>query len=440
MHPRDKVVWQAIDQGQRLIDWQAWFGSPEGADYLSSAGHEVTARAVAGLTAFFGSSWLSKAVTPSRATDQASDTFLGLGRSSPMLQSYAGAERGAWVEAVRWWAAYAYLELAQVPGLTSVKKDARRDVTLSRFLHTQTQARLALLGAARGHRVELEPAKASGGPGDVRIGPVFIEVVTFAEDQKFQDYEAFRQRCRVHLLTLDRDREIYWEGDFPEYLNRHDYGTWEAQTAEAAQRCAESGAAFAVFSKGGSRLTVRPGTAPPGTTLTGQTVESDQGRRLLSKVRAKCAKTAGAGTAWIWVEDHSGLFHFPMPFGDLTLAAKTDALADLLGPLLVEYVHVAGIVVSNAGHRRLPLPEDEDALRPAAQGFLRGLPLDRVRETIVIPRRILLPEQTNVIARMCDTEAAALDWALAKLGIPGGVTSLLAAPSPRLGTSPLWTP
>ncbi|MFE7043443.1 hypothetical protein ACFU9X_29585 [Streptomyces atratus] len=440
MHPRDKEIWLAIDQGVRAIDWEAWFGCPEGADYLTPAGHEVTARAVAGLSAFFDSRWLPKAVTPSLASGRASDTFVGLGRAAPVLQVMNGAERGAWVEALRWWAAYAHLEEAGVPGLASVKRDARCDVTLSRFLHTQTQARLAVMGAARGLPVELEPAKASGGPGDVRIGPVFIEVVTFAEDQKFQDYEKFRQNCRVHLLTLDRDRNIYWEGDFPELHNGDDFETWKKRTREAAEQCAASGAAVDVLSNAGRRLTVHPGTAPQGTTLTGATVESDQGRRLLGKVRGKCAKTEGAGTAWIWVEDHSGLFHFPMPFAGMSLAAKTDALADLFGPLLGEYVHVAGIVVSNAARRCLPLPPDEDALRPAAQGFQRRLPLDRVRETIVIPRRILLPEQTNQIARMCDGEASALDWALGRLGVPGGVTSLLADPSTPHRVSPLWTP
>lgn len=440
MHPRDREIWLAIDQGLRAIDWEAWFGCPEGADYLSPAGHQVTARAVAGLTAFFDSRWLPKAVTPSPTSGRASDTFVGLGRAAPVLQIMTGAERGAWVEAVRWWAAYAYLEEAGVPGFATLKRDARRDVTLSRFLHTQTQARLALMGATRGLPVELEPAKASGGPGDVRIGPVFIEVVTFAEDQKLQDYERFRQSCQMHLLTLDRDRDIYWEGDLPELLNGDAFETWKKRTEEAAQQCAVSGAAVDVLSSAGRRLTVHPGTAPHGTTLTGDIVESDQGKRLVGKVRGKCAKTQGAGTAWIWVEDHSGLFHLPMPFAEMSLADKTDALAELFGPLLGEYVHVAGIIVSNAARRRLPLPLDEDAHRPVAQGFRRGLPLDRVRETIVIPRRILLPEQTNVIARMCDAEGATLDWALGRLGVPGGVTSLLADSSTPHWVSPLWTP
>ncbi|MFJ5074913.1 hypothetical protein ACIP8Z_09955 [Streptomyces sp. NPDC088553] len=440
MHPRDNETWRAIDQGSRPIDWEAWFGCPEGANYLSPAGHEVTARAVSGLTEFFHSRWLPKAVTPSPASGAANDTFVGLGRHSPVLQFMNGAAPGAWVEAVRWWAAYTYLEKARVPGLASMKRDARCDVTLSRFLHTQTQARLALMGAARGLEVELEPVKASGGPGDVRIGPVFVEVVTFGVDQKLLDDEKFREKCRDHLFALGRGRDIYWEGDYPEPLNSDDFKAWKRRTEEAAQQCGISGAAVDVLSSTGRRLTVHPGAAPPGTVLTGATVESDQGKRLLGKVRGKCGKTKGAGTAWIWVEDHSGLFHFPTPFAELSLSTKTDALADLFGPLLGEHAHVAGIIVSNAAHRRLPLPRDETAIRPSGQGFRRGLPLDRVRETIVIPRRILLPDQTSMIARMCDDEGAVLDWALGELGVSGGVTSLLAASSSSHRSSALWTP
>ncbi len=296
------------------------------------------------------------------------------------------------------------------------------------------------MGAARGLPVELEPTKDSGGPGDVRIGPVFIEVVTFAEDQKLQDYEKFRQRCRNHLFALNLGRDIYWEGDFPELLNGDAFETWKQRTEDAAQLCVVSDLAVDVLSNAGRRLTVYPGQAPRGTTLSGATVESDQGARLLSRVRDKCAKTGGAGTAWIWVEDHSGLFRFPTPFAGMPLAAKTDALADLFGPILHEYAHVAGIIVSNAGRRCLPLPQDGDALRPAGQGFRRGLPLDRVRETIVIPRRIILPDQTSLIARMCDTEAGVLNWALGRLGVPGGVMSLLSDSPAMSAGSQLWTP
>lgn len=132
-----------------------WFGCPEGAGYLSPA------LTVVGLTAFFNSRWLRKAVIPSPAPGRPNDTFVGLGRHALVLQFMDGAAPGAGVEAVRWWAAYAYLEEAAVPGIASVKRVARCDVTPSRFLHSQTQARLALMGAAHGLRVELESAKAS---------------------------------------------------------------------------------------------------------------------------------------------------------------------------------------------------------------------------------------------------------------------------------------
>lgn len=88
--------------------------------------------------------------------------------------------------------------------------------------------------------------------------------------------------------------------------------------------------------------------------------------------------------------------------------AKSNTLADLLGPLLADYVHVAGIVVSNAARRRLPLPKDEDALRPTAQSFLRGLPLDRVRETIVIGSRANLGANG---ARACQLQPAGAEGA-----------------------------
>jgi hypothetical protein len=30
MHLRDEEIWRAIDRGDREIDWEAWFGHPEG--------------------------------------------------------------------------------------------------------------------------------------------------------------------------------------------------------------------------------------------------------------------------------------------------------------------------------------------------------------------------------------------------------------------------
>src|SRR5262249_2098333 len=158
------------------------------------------------------------------------------------------------------------------------------------------------------------------------------------------------------------------------------------------------------------------GSVSTGTRLTGPAVEADQGQRLLGKLQGKCDQTAGTGTAWIWVEDHDGLGHVLDPFTRLPLEQRVDALVELLLPLLRNYVHVAGIVLSLTVRRQPPLPADETAKRPVGLGLRRGLPLDRVRETIIIPRQLILPEQTALLARLCHNEPGWLAWALSRLG------------------------
>jgi hypothetical protein len=60
MHPADRDVWRAIDHGDRTLDWEAWFGHPDGADYLTEAGKAVAQRAANDLTTFFGPAWLPR--------------------------------------------------------------------------------------------------------------------------------------------------------------------------------------------------------------------------------------------------------------------------------------------------------------------------------------------------------------------------------------------
>ncbi|MCE7080173.1 hypothetical protein [Streptomyces sp. ST2-7A] len=421
MHPRNSETWRAIDRGDRPIDWAAWFGHPDGADYLSDAGRAVTERAIQDLDRFFSAKWLHRAMT---ADMQGRHTPIGLGRSAPIW--YAGETAvGAWVEAVRWWAASTYLEKLRVPGLDTVRRSIRTDITLSRFVHTQTQLRLAIMGASRGVAVELEPGKNTEGPGDVRIGPLYVEATTFSEHRKIQEYAEFRQRCMFHLLQLESRHDVHWEGSYPELLTAEtERADWRSRTETAAVQCAETGEVADVVT-GETVLTVRAGRAPNGTQRTGVVLEDDTGRRFLGRVRAKCEQTRGAGTAWIWVEDLLGITHPLLPATRMPLPERVDTFAELLLPLLGEYLHVAGIVVSNVSPCCLPLPADENTERRNGWGLRRGLPTNRLRETIVIPRRLILPDQTAFLLRMLAAEPDWLPWALDGLGVFGGISSLL---------------
>jgi hypothetical protein len=41
MHDADMDAWRAIDHGERPIDWVAFIGHPDGADYLTQAGKDL---------------------------------------------------------------------------------------------------------------------------------------------------------------------------------------------------------------------------------------------------------------------------------------------------------------------------------------------------------------------------------------------------------------
>jgi hypothetical protein len=59
MHDSDMDAWRAIDHGEQPIDWAAFIGHPDGADYLTQAGKDLMRQAADDLTAFFGLSWLA---------------------------------------------------------------------------------------------------------------------------------------------------------------------------------------------------------------------------------------------------------------------------------------------------------------------------------------------------------------------------------------------
>ncbi len=442
MHSSDSEAWRAIDRGERPIDWAAWFGHSEGAEYLSDAGKDVARSAAADLAVFFGERWLDKAMRPTGPSG--AQRIPSLGRFSPVFSMLPWPGRaGAYIEAVRWWASLQLLVKDNVSGIGTVRSAIRSDITVDRFLHTLVQARLAALGKYQGLHVVLEPEKDTG-PGDVLLqaGQIsaFVEVFTLATGSHFTTANQFLDQCTTHLHGLEFGKNlVYWEGELPGFLSDARYQAWIEETTNATGECRRTRQSVEVKAPDGRKLTVRPGKVPHGSRLVGEMVEKDQGRRLLATLKKKAAKTRDAGSAWIWAEDYGGIYPFT-PFAELPLTGKIDELSDLVREVLADYPHVAGIVLSNVGRRRFPLPPDESFELPTGYGFLRGLPLDRVRETLIIPRRLILPDQSRLLVRLCREEPHWLDWALAELGINGGVQALLATPAAEASSPSLWIP
>jgi hypothetical protein len=182
---------------------------------------------------------------------------------------------------------------------------------------------------------------------------------------------------------------------------------------------------------------VRPGAAPPETLTTGPYLETDDGARLAHILDRKGAQTRDAGIAWVWAEDIGGI-HPLSAFTGMAIEDKLGALADLAGPVLADRPHLAGIAWS-AAQWCSPTPADAQARNLAGTALQRALPVERLRQTVIINRRLILPEQTARIIQISDAEARWQDWALTRLGIPGGVNALLTQP-PFPPKSRLWLP
>ncbi len=419
MHELDQSTWIAIDTGQRVPQWQDLFGHPAGADYLTENGKAVGVRAARYLETFFGATWLRRAMDTSGPEGV---PIPALARFSPVLTPFGQA--GAFVELVRWWASLEVVE--EVPGFADMQRDSSRNVTQDRLLHTLTQARLAAAGTVIGATAVLEPPTTRGA-ADVLLGysdvTVLIEVVTVSPDMLFQQENAASDLCLALLHDLAREYDVHWDGDVPGQLPRHEFDAWKAQVSRLAAEAQRQGQPAEMPAPRGGQLTARPGQATGGTSLAGPLVESDQGHRLLMKLQQKANQTRGAA-AWIWVEDH-GLFQPFTRFNKIALEQKVSTFTGLVADVMSENPHVAGIVLSNAGRRVQPLPPDRSIIVGDGVGLLRGLPVDRERETILAHQRLLLPDQTRLVVRLASDEPSWLDLALHRLGILGGVRSLL---------------
>ena len=436
MHDSDMDAWRAIDHGERPIDWHAFIGHPDGADYLTHAGKDLMRQAADDLTAFFGRTWIDRAMQP---TGPQGARIPQLGAASPVLALAPARRAGAYIEVIRWWASLQILNTEPVQGRQAMRRDARNDITAHRLLHTLAQARLAAMGLYQGAAVAVEPGKA-GGPCDVLWrtphSDIFIEIATFGPDPTREQEEAHHHRHWRHLMALDQG-QIYWEGYVPGFLNKADEARWFQDTADAAARCRETGQPAELPGPNGMSLCARPGHQPAGTGTFGPPLDFDFTARLRRILDDKGAQTKDAGIAWIWIEDYGGA-HPIHQFTSLPLTAKIPELSRLASPALAGRPHVAGIAWTRALQHRDQQPDDQTE-NIHGLAIQRALPVEHYRQTVITYRQLILPGQTRALAQACQNEPHWLDWALRRLGIRGGTASLLhQRPTPR--KTKLWIP
>ncbi len=204
-----KQDWIDLEGGRRQLDWAMAMGDPAEADYLTEIGRSVARRMISDLEAFFGVGWLHKAVHP------------GPARRGPTMGPYfaALAGRSGFVEAVGLWARIQLLVTLQAKGIGLLRNNLRRNPVADEFRHHLTLARLANQASHAGARIELEPGKPKGGPGDLLAtrggSSVFVEVKNLSGGRDFLTYDRTTTQATSLLRNLEYRHDVHWNGNIP---------------------------------------------------------------------------------------------------------------------------------------------------------------------------------------------------------------------------------
>lgn len=323
----------------------------------------------------------------------------------------------------------------RVAGIGKLRANLRGNPVRDEFLHGIGQARLAAQACRAGARVVLEPRKSQGGPGDllaVRAGSeVFVEFRRIGPDRKSIAHHERTDQAFHYLIHLEQQHSVRWSGTLPGNFSEE----WQTTVVAAAVKAARDRRSIEVTIDGAT-LRVEPDGESVKTSLAAPLFEEDQEQRFIRVLMQKAGQTASAGAAWIWLEDDGALW--PMTaFARYPLKQKIEVLAETFGSLFAAHPHVLGVVVTSAPHRLDGPIEPADEASDRGSDYLRTLPDGMVRESIVIPRKLVVPEQYALVRQLCADEPSWLDHALARLSVPAGLNGLLsswsAAPSGEAG-------
>ncbi len=428
-------AWADVDRGRRDLDWSIALGEPDDAAFVSDAGRVLLRRMASDLEAFFGPGWLHRAVQQHGSAPRPT-----LAPYWPSLTKLPG-----FVNAVGLWARLQLLTLDQPPGVEVLRKNLQSNPVGDEFHHHVTLARLAVQARLAGARVEVEPEKPTGGPGDLRIGrgdaDVFIEIRGLGPGTALMDHEANADRARHHLWALESRYKIRWAGDLPAQVTPQ----WQIDTEHTAREAAESGLPRDVLANDYA-LTALPEANAAKPSLASPDLALNQGHRVLNAIAVKARQTASAGAAWVWLADNGSLWPLT-EFAWYPLAQKVDTLARFLVGLFEDHPHLLGVVVTSSELRFAQPVDNETAARPKGAGIRRTLFNGLVRDSIVLHRNLLVPAQFRLLVDLCASEPTWLDDALHRLDVPSGLGSLVArdhrhlvGPRPRPDLHGLYVP
>lgn len=213
---------------------------------------------------------------------------------------------------------------------------------------------------------------------------------------------------------------VHISGILGDLLSAEAERQWLGEVEATASATAQDGVTRLVQSSKGGRVEISKGTEISGVgNLEGVAVVTDVGHRLMRVLNEKNQQVEGAGPIWVRLDEHAGLWQFPLQ--GMTLQEKLDSLASYLQGTLVSFPNLAGVILSpavlwagNASSEALGTRIENNegiALRCPIPGY-------RVRESIIVARAGVSDIGSRIFADWYAQEATWLDWALKQLEHP----------------------
>lgn len=302
--------------------------------------------------------------------------------------------------------------LSKNSGMGVVRRNLRRDPREQQLAHLRMQLEVGGHSVRAGYNVRFEESLVqSDRPIDVSLRgeglAIDIEMAAILQDERSRENQDAVDSLFARIHHLEFRYGVTCEGEVRGELDEKGHEALIKEIETAAQSV-EEGAEQRVVESLGARITVsRFGSATGEGGLSGPRVESQLWPRTERILRRKAEQTASSERTWLRIDLFDGMWQFT-PWARMPLSRKLEVLTHAVRTALVEYPHVAGVVMTSGAAFAQGEFSEETCDYLGSVGCRRLISPLRVQESMIIS----FTEDASSIepwARLYDEEPSWLD-------------------------------
>ena len=314
------------------------------------------------------------------------------------------------------------LELLQgVAGFARVRRTLKTDVRDQARRHALMQLEIASLATRAGLRVQLErSASKLACPADIVVGTegseIVVEVRVVLPDQITAAGAQYDDEVGKVLTRLTMTHDVVFDGQMTVRLEEAQRLQWFSQLEAAAERVVATGDPQRVAWEN-ETVVVRPMTSGVGSSFTGPVTRAKGWMRTSSLLQGKATQLSAQGGGWLRVDSLDGLF-WASDWARKPLARRTYEMSELIHDSVRQHSSIYGVVLTGGSCWAPQLVGHSSRTASGSYGIERSLPLGRGRATFIVSLREDAQPDAVLWRDLYNDEAAWLDWALARIGLP----------------------